>query len=97
MIAEIQCLARPAGTETEPYLHIEAAIHIVETSGLHYEVSALGTTVEGEPDEIWALLRRVHEAPLRSGSDGLVTVIKVAESREGVPQATMGGLTAKFR
>ena len=97
MIAEIECLARPPGTPDNPYKHIEAAIAVIQQSGLKYEVDALGTTVEGEPDEVWSLLRRVHEACLESGTDGLVSVIKVAQSGSTQAQSTMDGLTAKFR
>ena len=55
MIVELQCLASPAGTPDDPYRHIDAAIAVVQGSGLKYEVGALGTTVEGEPDEVWPL------------------------------------------
>jgi uncharacterized protein YqgV (UPF0045/DUF77 family) len=97
MLAEIQCLARPAGTETNPYEHIEAAIAQVQGSGLTFEVGALGTTVEGDPAAVWALLQRVHEATLTSGADSCVTIIKVAQSRDAAKQSTIGSLTGKFR
>ena len=96
MIVELQCLASPAGTPDDPYRHIDAAIAVVQRSGLKYEVGALGTTVEGEPDEVWPLMRQVHEACLNAGADGLVTVIKVEQaSRAGGP--TIDSLTGKFR
>ena len=96
MIVELQCLASPAGTPDDPYRHIEAAIAVVQGSGLSYEVGALGTTVEGEPDQLWPLMRAVHEACLEAGARGLVTVIKVEQStRTDAP--TMAGLTGRFR
>ena len=96
MIVELQCLASPAGTADDPYRHIDAAIAVVEGSGLNYEVSALGTTVEGAPDAIWPLLREAHEACLRAGAAGVVTVIKV-EQTAGPEGPTMASLTGKFR
>lgn len=96
MIVELQCLASPAGTPDDPYRHIDAAIAVVQGSGLKYEVGALGTTVEGEPDEVWPLMREVHEACLNAGAEGLVTVIKVEQAaRAGGP--TITSLTGKFR
>lgn len=96
MIVELQCLASPAGTPEHPYKHIDAAIGVVQGSGLKYEVGALGTTVEGEPDEVWPLMREVHEACLNAGALGLVTVIKVEQTAEaGGP--TIERLTGKFR
>ena len=96
MIVELQCLASPAGTPDDPYRHIDAAIAVVQGSGLKYEVGALGTTVEGEPDEVWPLMRQVHEACLNAGAAGLVTVIKV-EQASRVDGPTIDSLTGKFR
>ena len=96
MIVELQCLANPAGTPDDPYRHIDAAIAVVQGSGLKYEVGALGTTVEGEPDDVWPLMRQVHEACLNAGADGLVTVIKV-EQASRVDGPTIDSLTGKFR
>ena len=96
MIVELQCLASPAGTPEDPYKHIDAAIAVVQGSGLKYEVGALGTTVEGEPDEVWPLMRQVHEACLDAGARGLVTVIKV-EQAAGAEGPTIDSLTGKFR
>lgn len=97
MIMEIECLANPPGVPDDRYRHVEAAIAVIERSGLAYEVDALGTTVEGEPDELWPLLRAVHEACLDAGADSLVTVVKVAQTSSQLPQVTMSGLTGKFR
>lgn len=96
MIIEIQCLPSPAGTPGDPHAHIEAAIAVVQGSGVHYEVGPLGTTFEGEPDELWPLLRRVHEAVLTAGADTAISVVKIAEGR-GETSRTMDSLTHKFR
>ena len=96
MILDIEVLPRPVGTAAQQYAHVEAAIAVIQHSGLHYEVHPLGTTVEGEPAAIWDLARRVHEATLQSGADGVVTVAKFQQSRTDNPP-TMASLTAKFR
>jgi len=96
MIAELQVLPRPAGTDADPHAHVEAAIAVLAGSGLHYEVSALGTTLEGSPDAVWGALRAAHEATLEAGATFTISVLKLAE---GVDDAgpTMDRLTAKFR
>ena len=96
MIVEIQCLPSPAGTSTEPYKHIEAAIAVLQDSGLKFEVGALGTTIEGEPDAVWATARKAHEACLAAGARSLVSVIKFEQS-QAVDPPTIDSLTAKFR
>ncbi len=96
MIVEVECLPTPPGTEASPYAHVEAAIAIIQESGLAYEVSALGTTFEGDPDEVWPAVRAVHEACLRAGAKSVVTIIKAFQSAaEDGP--TMSSLTSKFR
>ena len=97
MIMEIQCLANPLGTPESKYAHIEAGIAVVRGSGLKHEVDALGTTVEGTPDAIWALARDVHEACLRAGADSVVSVVKFAQSSHEASGATIDSLTGKFR
>ena len=97
MIVEIQCLARPAGTPENRYKHIEAAIARVQDSGLKFEVGALGTTIEGEPDQLWPLVRAVHEATIQSGAEGCVSVIKVSQSAPAAAQTTINDLVGKFR
>ncbi|MBA3419409.1 MAG: thiamine-binding protein [Geodermatophilaceae bacterium] len=95
MIIEIQCLPSPAGTPDDPHAHIEAAIAVIQESGVHFEVGPLGTTFEGEPDELWPLLRRVHEAVLTAGASSAVSVVKIAQGSTGT--RTMDSLTSKFR
>ncbi len=97
MIVEIQCLPFPPGDAERRYRHIDAAIAVIQSSGLHYEVGALGTTIQGEPDDLWPLVRRVHEACLAAGANALVSVIKVEQAATPATQPTIDSLTGKFR
>ncbi len=67
MIVDIEVVPQPLGTTTDKYAHVEAAIALAQASGLHYEVNALGTTLEGPPDVVWPLLRAMHESCLTVG------------------------------
>jgi uncharacterized protein YqgV (UPF0045/DUF77 family) len=97
MIAEIQCLPNPPGNEQGRWAHVEAAIAVIECSGLAYEVGALGTTIEGDPGAVWAVLRDAHEACLAAGASGLVTVIKVEQTGDAASQPSIAELVGKFR
>jgi uncharacterized protein YqgV (UPF0045/DUF77 family) len=92
VIAEIQVAPSPAGTSENPHAHVEAAIAVIQASGLRYEVGALGTTLEGQADAVWATLRAAHEAMLAAGATGGLSHIKVATVNR-----TMDSLTHKFR
>jgi uncharacterized protein YqgV (UPF0045/DUF77 family) len=100
MIAEIHVSPSPAGTADNRYEHVEAAIEVVQRSGLHYEVGALGTTFEGDPDAVWAALRAAHEAVLHSGANGVITSIRLGDQASAPDPAgglRMERLTHKFR
>ncbi len=92
MIAEIQVAPSPPGTADDPHAHVEAAIAVIQASGLRYEVGALGTTVEGEADEVWATLRAAHEAMGAARADAGREHINVASLNR-----TMDSQTHKFR
>jgi uncharacterized protein YqgV (UPF0045/DUF77 family) len=92
VIAEIQVAPSPPGTADDPHAHVEAAIAAIEASGLRYEVGALGTTLEGEADAVWATLRAAHEAMLAAGATAGISHIKVASVNR-----SMDSLTHKFR
>ena len=96
MIVEVQVLPSPSGTAAQRFAHVDAAIEVIVASGLAHEVGALGTTVEGPPDEVWALLRAVHEATLAAGATSCVTNIKVAQG-EGEGDLTVGELVGPWR
>ena len=92
MIAEIQVAPSPAGTPDDPHAYVEAAIAVIRDSGLRYEVSALGTTLEGGDDAVWATLRAAHEAVLAAGASSGISHVKIPSV-----DRTMESLTSKFR
>jgi uncharacterized protein YqgV (UPF0045/DUF77 family) len=92
VIAEIQVAPSPPGTPDDPHAYVEAAIAVIQASGLRSEVGALGTTLEGDADAVWATLRAAHEAMVAAGATGGISHVKVATVNR-----TMDSLTAKFR
>ena len=92
VIAEIQVAPSPPGTPENPHAHVEAAIAVIQDSGLRHEVGALGTTLEGEADAVWDTLRAAHEAMLIAGANGGLSHVKIASV-----QRNMDSLTRKFR
>ena len=96
MLAEIQVNPRPLGTAQERYRHVDAAIAVIQASGLRYEVHALGTVVEGPPEKIWPLLQAVHQATLEAGAERTLSVIKVSSGAQaGGPRVE--DLVRRFR
>jgi uncharacterized protein YqgV (UPF0045/DUF77 family) len=92
VIAEIQVAPSPPGTADDPHAFVEAAIAVIKASGLRSEVGALGTTLEGEADVVWATLRAAHEAMIAAGATSGISHVKIA-----TVSRTMDSLTHKFR
>jgi len=92
IIAEIQVAPSPPGTADDPHAFVEAAIAVIKASGLRSEVGALGTTLEGDADAVWATLRAAHEAMLAAGATSGISHVKIASV-----DRTIDSLTHKFR
>ncbi|WP_157465576.1 thiamine-binding protein [Cellulomonas sp. Leaf395] len=96
VLAQIQVSPRPSGTEDDRYAYVDAAIAVIQESGLVHEVGAMGTTIQGTPDQIWPLLRAVHEATVQAGASAVSSVIKVGQGKNDAGP-TIQDLVGKFR
>lgn len=67
------------GESVAPY--VARCLAIVAASGLDYRLHAMGTTLEGEWDEVFAVVRRCFEA-LRPDCDRISCSIKI-DYRQG--------------
>ena len=68
------------GIEMRPY--IDAAVQAVRESGLKFEVEPLGTSLEGDFDEVMETIKKAHRAALASGADRVLTEIRIDEKKE---------------
>jgi len=87
---------RRASVVVVPGLLDDAAIAVIQQSGLVYEVGAMGTTIQGTPDQLWPLLRAVHEATVQAGASAVSSVIKVGQGKDDAGP-TIQDLVGKFR
>ncbi len=62
--------------------YVAEALKVVRESGLPYELTPMGTVISGELDEIWGVLRRMHESPFTCGAPRVVTQIRVDDRRD---------------
>jgi len=73
--AAIQLLPFP---ETgSKYDLIDAAIRLIENSGLNYQVWPFETVVEGSSEAVYALILKIQENCLKSGCNELLINIKI--------------------
>ena len=81
----------PVGRGEELAGPVARILDLVDTSGLPYQLTAMGTLVEGDWDEVLGLVRRCHEA-MRGESGRVLTHIAIDDR----PQAR-GRIAGKVR
>ncbi len=80
-IAEISIVPiGTAATSLSPY--VAGAVQILKDSGLSYELSAMGTIIEGPLSDVLEVIRRMHESPFDKGASRVYTVIKLDDRRD---------------
>ncbi len=84
-MAVVEISIVPLGTGTtslSPYVAACEKELRENSQGLKYELTAMGTIVEGDLDQILTLVRRLHEVPFRSGAKRVSTSIKIDDRRD---------------
>jgi uncharacterized protein (TIGR00106 family) len=81
--AEIQVI--PIGEGVSVRSRVKRAHELIAGSGLHVELHAYGTNVEGELAEILDAVRKVHETLHAEGVVRLSTAIKVGTRTDKEP------------
>jgi len=56
---------------------------------LIYQLTPMGTIIEGDLDRIFSVIRKMHEVPFISGASRVLTSIRVDDRRDR--EATMSG------
>jgi len=81
VIAEISIV--PLGTKSPSVSkYVAEAVKLIEQSGLAYELTPMGTVVEGELEQVLELLKRVHEVPFLMGAQRVVSTIRIDDRRD---------------
>ena len=73
----------PLGTSTPSVSkYVAECVKIVDKSGLSYQLTPMGTVVEGDIDDILPVLRKMHEVPFGHGAERVSTLIKIDDRRD---------------
>lgn len=70
------------GTSLSPYVAACEKELRANSAGLTYQLTAMGTIIEGDLDRILELVRRLHEVPFQSGALRVSTSIKIDDRRD---------------
>ena len=73
----------PLGTGTPSVSRYVAGVErILRATTLKHQLTAMGTIIEGDLDEILAVIRKMHEHPFAEGAVRVSTLIKIDDRRD---------------
>ncbi len=86
-----------AGTSLSGY--VATALEVLRASPVQYELTAMGTILSGDLDEILAVVRRMHESLFDKGALRVLTQIKIDDRRDrvGDPQQKVRSVLDKLQ
>jgi len=61
---------------------VASALQPLKDSGLHYTLTAMGTIIEGDLDEVMKCVLKMHEVPFQKGMGRVYTTIKIDDRRD---------------
>ena len=80
-IAEVSIV--PLGTGSPSVSgYVAACLKVLDESGLTYELHGMGTIIEGDLQELFEVIREMHEVPFTEGAQRVVTSIKLDDRRD---------------
>lgn len=57
--------------------------------GIKYELHSMGTTIEGDLDKLFEVMRALHEVPFSAGAQRAMSIIRIDDRRD--KEITMAG------
>lgn len=84
----------PKVSDDSTYRVVDAAIEVVQKSGVKYEVGPMETTMEGELDQLLEIVKEAQDVCIKNGADRVMTIIKIDYNPNGV---TMEEKIGKYR
>jgi uncharacterized protein (TIGR00106 family) len=73
----------PIGTkETSLSSYVADCIRILRSGKVQYELTSMGTNIEGDLKDLIKVSLKMHEAPFRKGARRVLTTIKIDDRRD---------------
>lgn len=93
-IVNVELQVLPRVNEERLYDVVDEVIKYIDNSGVKYEVGPMGTTMEGEFDDLMDIVKEAQNICVREGSSRILSVVKIDYRPEGV---TMNEKVGKYR
>ena len=72
----------PIGHGTSVSSHVADCIRVLKKARVSYELTAMGTNVEGDLKELIRLALQMHQVPFKKGAQRTLTTIKIDDRRD---------------
>jgi uncharacterized protein (TIGR00106 family) len=81
-IAEVSII--PLGTKTPSVgKHVARAVKVLQQEkDIKYELTSMGTIIEGDLEKILMMVKKMHEETFAEGVARVITIVKVDERRD---------------
>lgn len=82
-MAVVEISIVPIGIEsTSLSSYVARAVRVLKESSLQYELTGMGTIISGDLDEIWRVLRAMHESCFGLEVSRVLTQIRIDDRRD---------------
>ncbi|MBE3587571.1 MAG: MTH1187 family thiamine-binding protein [Thermoanaerobacteraceae bacterium] len=83
-MAVVEVTVIPIGTGSASLsAHVARCVQVLhDAREVKYQLTPMGTIIEGELDRILPLVRRMHEVPFEQGTGRVVTTIRIDDRRD---------------
>ena len=72
----------PIGVGTSLSSYVAEALRLIRESGLPHEFHSMGTNIEGDWEEVMALVRRCQDRLFEMGAPRVTAALKISERRD---------------
>lgn len=72
----------PLGVGAGVSAFVAGAIRVLEKTALKFELTAMGTIISGDLDEILTAIRKMHESCFEAGAVRVLTQIRIDDRRD---------------
>jgi uncharacterized protein (TIGR00106 family) len=85
------------GSSLSPY--VADCLRVLKEEKAHYELSAMGTNVEGNLKDLMRIAMKMHEVPFKKGAPRVLTTLKIDDRRDkkGTLSAKKNAVRSKLR
>ena len=98
-MAVVELSIVPIGIEnTSLSSYVAQAVKVLKGSSLQYQLTAMGTIISGDLDEILKIIRQMHESCFSTGAQRVLTQIRIDDRRDkvGTPEQKIQSVLGKL-